>query len=139
MIADLSGIPASIWAFSGGIIVAVIGVWFSRKKTDAEAASMITDSAMALLEKSDKKMATMQGEIDQLRRLGSKQSARISSLENNEKANQEWIGQLERMTEKLQKDNKELRRQYDELLKKYTALKEEVNHTSKPDLRLEGE
>ena len=135
---DLLSVPASIWAFAGGIVVAFIGVYFSRKRTAAEAASMITDSAMALLDKSDERMVLMEGEIDQLRKHSGKQSARISSLEHNEKENGKWIGQLERMTEKLQRDNKELRQQYDDLLARYRALKDEVEHGSRPDLRLEG-
>ena len=135
MMDALATIPASVWAFSGGIVIAVIGVWFSRKKDKAAMTTKNIEGARIVWNRYDKQLAEMQSEIARLRQRSSKQSARISSLEQNEKANQKWIGELERMTEKLQRDNKELRRQYDELLAKYKALKVEVNHSSRPDLR----
>ena len=138
MIDWINNISPSIILGINGVILALMGVWFSRKKDKAEMTTKNIQGARIVWGEYEKKMAHMQGEIDQLRRHSSGQSSRISSLEHNEKENQKWIGQLERMTERLQKENKELRHQYDELLDRYRALKVEVEHGSKPDLRLEG-
>lgn len=131
----LNNIPASAWAWSSAIIVGLVSLYASRRKTSADAAGRITDANMLILDKYEKRMDALELEVYQGKRRESKYVGRIASLEHNERENQVWIRSLELMHEKLQDEYKKLDMKYKDLLAQHRELQEQVNSNSSPQLR----
>jgi len=110
MITDWLNVPASIMSWASGIIIVLIGVYFSRKKTSAEAADKITQSYDRLFSKYEDRLERVESDLEREqqrsgleRRKSDTLRSRIASLEHNDIANQAWIKSLETSTEALQK------------------------------------
>ena len=134
MLDTLNSISPSIMTWTSGIIIVLIGVYFSRKKTAAEAVDKITLSYDRLFDKYDervkvleKDLARMRQENDIERFKNSKLSSRISSLEHNDTANQAWIRSLETKHETLQQKMRDWSRGIEILIAQIER------HDSRPD------
>jgi len=146
MMTWLASIPPSVVMMFSGIIVAVIGVYFSRKKTGADAAHKITQASMSIVNEYEKRMARLEQDGARSNQRERKLSERVTSLENNDIENQKWIKSLETMYEESQRNYKdlekisqrnykELEQKYKDLEEKYLKLKATVDHGSSPELR----
>jgi len=99
---ELVNIPAPIITWSGAIIVALIGVYFSRKKTEAEAAEKITGASRFIIEEYEKRIERLEKDMDRMLYKNSKLSQRVSSVENDARIYSEMLRALEKQHEALQ-------------------------------------
>ena len=136
----INSIPASVWLLINAVIVSMIGVWFSRKKTGAEVADLITQGAgrnMAAyekrLEQSDKRIAQLESDGGRLKFRNGKLEQRITSVEHDVKVYSEALHDLETQHEALQVKM----RKWNEGIQ--ILIKQVERHDSKPDWRPNGE
>jgi len=134
MITDWLNVPASIMSWASGIIIVLIGVYFSRKKTSAEAADKITQSYDRLFNKYEDRLNRVESDLEREqqrngieRHKNDKLRSRIASLEHNDIANQAWIKSLEASTEALQKKVRDWSRGIEILIAQIER------HDSRPD------
>ena len=134
MITDWLNVPASIMSWASGIIIVLIGVYFSRKKTAAEAVDKITLSYDRLFAKYEDRLNRVESDLEREqqrngieRHKNDKLRSRIASLEHNDIANQAWIKSLEASTEALQKKVRDWSRGIEILIAQIER------HDSRPD------
>ena len=131
---DWINIPPSILTWTSGIIIVLIGVYFSRKKTEAEAVDKITLSYDRLFDKYEDRLQRVENDLEREqqksgleRRKSDTLRSRIASLEHNDIANQAWIKSLETSTEALQKKMRDWTRGIEILIAQIER------HDSRPD------
>ena len=117
-----------------GLIAAFVGVYFSRKEKDADAAGILVSASMQLNEEYKEIVDRLVVEANKSQQRERRLSDRISSLEHNERENNKWIKSLETMHEQLQREHKELKGKYDDLLQRHSKLQQQVEHGSNPQL-----
>jgi chromosome segregation ATPase len=124
----IANIPPSIMLILNGFLLAVLGVYFSRKKDKAEMTTKNIEGAQIVWDEYEKRIQRLEQDavLSQKAAELSKQeerklSARVSSLEHNDKENQTWIQSLETQYALLKKEHYELRDKYAKLRTMYDA------------------
>ena len=130
MMAWLNSIPPSIWVAIIGLIAAVVGTYLGRKPREADAAEKLVAGAMQLNDEYKEIVDRLVIEEAKSERRERKLAARVSSLEHNERENQQWIKALEQMHEKLQEEHRILQVNYDDLLQRHSKLQQQVEGSS---------
>ena len=111
-----------------GVILALLGVYFSRKQTGANVADKITAAAERNIDEYEKRIARLEKDVacfKQASELSAQKerqlSARVASLEHNDRENQTWIKSLETQYAILKKEHNELKFKYAKLRTMYDA------------------
>ena len=124
----LSTIPPSVMFLINGVILALLGVYFSRKQTGANVADKITAAAARNIDEYEKRIARLEKDValsKQAAKLSDQRerqlAARVSSLEHNDRENQTWIKSLETQYAILKKEHNELKFKYAKLRTMYDA------------------
>jgi len=133
MIDLISSIPTSVWLLINAVVVSLLGVYFSRKKTGAEVADLITQGAERNIEVYEKRLAQLENDAGRLKHRNSQLEQRITSVEHDVKVYSEALHDLETQHEALQ--NK--MRNWNEGIQ--ILIKQVERHDSKPDWRPNGE
>jgi predicted RNase H-like nuclease (RuvC/YqgF family) len=87
MIELINSIPASVWLLINAVLVSIVGVYFSRKKTPAEVADLITQGAERNIEVYEKRLVQLEGDAGRLKHRNSQLEQRITSVEHTWKRN----------------------------------------------------
>ena len=110
MIDWLSSIPPSIVMMISGVAIAFISVYFNRAGMAhkiTQASGFIVDEYEKRMDRMEADMVRMGADLDRSQRRENQLSARVSSLEHNDRENQAWIKSLETKHEALLKRMKE--------------------------------
>jgi uncharacterized coiled-coil protein SlyX len=123
--------------------VSLIGVYFSRKKTGAQVADLITQSAARNMQAYEKRIAQLEsdaeesillaGKVDELEKSDRDKARRIASLEYDLRVYSKALHELEKQNEALQKKMAKWNEGIQILIKQIEA------HDSRPDWRPNGE
>ena len=133
MIDLIDRIPASVWLLINAVLVSIVGVYFSRKKTAASVADLITQGAERNIEVYEKRLAQLEGDAGRLKHRNTKLEQRIASVEHDVRVYSEALHDLEGQHEALQVKM----RQWNEGIQ--ILIKQVERHDSKPDWRPNGE
>ena len=126
MIFENVNVPVMVAVVSalGALAIGLINILGSRGTNRAEAASVITDAALKLLEEQRVRTRTLESRLDVA-------TNRISSLEHNEQMNQQ---RMQAMEQKHVRNREEDAARIEELLKGIEILINQiVRHDSRPD------
>jgi septal ring factor EnvC (AmiA/AmiB activator) len=133
MIELINSIPTSVWLLINAVLVSIVGVYFSRKKTAASVADLITQGAERNIEVYEKRLAQLEGDAGRLKHRNTKLEQRIASVEHDVRVYSEALHDLETQHEALQVKM----RQWNEGIQ--ILIKQVERHDSKPDWRPNGE
>jgi len=133
MIELINSIPASVWLLINAMLVSIGGVYFSRKKTGAEVADLITQGAERNIEVYEKRLEQLESDAGRLKLRNSKLEQRITSVEHDVRVYSEALHDLETQHEALQV---KMRNWNDGI---QILIKQVERHDSKPDWRPNGE
>lgn len=139
MIELINDIPASVWLLINAAIVSLIGVYFSRKKTGAEVADLITQSAARNMQAYEKRIAHMElvaegselmaGKIEDLEKSDRDKARRIASLEHDLRVYSMALRDMESQHEALQNKMREWNKGINILINQIEK------HNSRPEWR----
>ena len=133
LLSSLNLIPASLWLLGNAVIVSLMGFYFSRKKTGAEVADLITQGAERNIEVYEKRLVQLENDGGKLKFRNSQLEQRITSIEHDVKVYSEALHDLEAQHEALQVKM----RKWNEGIQ--ILIKQVERHDSKPDWRPNGE
>jgi chromosome segregation ATPase len=133
MIELINSIPTSVWLLINAVLVSIVGVYISRKKTAASVADLITQGAERNIEVYEKRLAQLEGDAGRLKHRNTKLEQRITSVEHDVRVYSEALHDLETQHEALQIKM----RQWNEGIQ--ILIKQVERHDSKPDWRPNGE
>jgi phage shock protein A len=150
MIELINNIPASVWLLINAAIVSLIGVYFSRKKTGAEVADLITQSAARNMQAYEKRIAQLEsdaeesllmaGKINELEKNDRDKARRIASLEHDLRVYSKALHELEEQHITLEKQHGALQAKMAKWNKGIQILIKQIErHDSRPDWRPNGE
>ena len=139
MIELINDIPASVWLLINAAIVSLIGVYFSRKKTGAEVADLITQSAARNMQAYEKRIAQLEsdaeesillaGKVYELERSDQDKAQRIASLEHDLRVYSMALRDMESQHEALQNKMREWNKGINILINQIEK------HNSRPEWR----
>ena len=124
---DWVNIPPSILTWTSGIIIVLIGVYFSRKKTGAEASHMITEANMQLLTVYSERAKGLDERVSLLESQIRRHKEHVSSVEYDLGVYQTELRNLEGSHEGLQKKMRDWSRGIEILIAQIER------HDSRPD------
>ena len=133
LLSSLNLIPASLWLLGNAVIVSLMGFYFSRKKTGAEVADLITQGAERNIEVYEKRLVQLENDGGKLKFRNSQLEQRITSIEHDVKVYSEALHDLEAQHEALQVKM----RKWNEGIQ--ILIQQVERHDSKPDWRPNGE